>query len=122
VAILRHFLTRTRVQFAAETSCPRYFGASDDENLSAGISWFTFLLQSNEQRRVQREFARMSARESYFLGQVFQNPSSVRCPVQSAGSREALRINVLALSCRGWRPLTIAVVMSGASQGSRRSM
>jgi hypothetical protein len=45
----------------------------------------------------------MSAREPCFPGQIFQNPSSVRCSVQSAGSREALRINVLALSCCGWR-------------------
>ena len=65
---------------------------------------------------------RMSARESYFPGQIFQNPSRVRCSVHSAGSREALRTNVLTLSCCGWRPLTIAVVMSGASQGSRRSV
>jgi hypothetical protein len=40
-------LTRTRVQFAAETKCARYLGASDDENLWVGISWFTFLLQSS---------------------------------------------------------------------------
>ncbi len=51
-----------------------------------------------------------------------QNPSCVLRSAQSTGSREALRINVLALSCCGWRPLTIAVVMSGASQGSRRSV
>jgi hypothetical protein len=41
------YLTRTRVQFAAETKCARYLGASDDENLWVGISWFTFLLQSS---------------------------------------------------------------------------
>jgi hypothetical protein len=46
VAILRLFLTRTRVQFAAETKCARCLGASDDGNLSVGISWLTFLLQS----------------------------------------------------------------------------
>jgi len=46
LAILRLFLTRTQVQFAAETKCARYLGASDDENLPAGVSWFTFLLQS----------------------------------------------------------------------------
>jgi hypothetical protein len=45
VAILRLFLTRTRAQFAAETKCARYLGASDGENLSVGISWFTFLLR-----------------------------------------------------------------------------
>jgi hypothetical protein len=42
VAILRLFLARTRVQFAAETKCARYLGASDDGNLSAGISWLAF--------------------------------------------------------------------------------
>ena len=42
VAVLRLFLTRTGAQLAAETKCARYFGASDGENLSAGISWFTF--------------------------------------------------------------------------------
>jgi hypothetical protein len=49
VAILRMFLTRIRVQFAAETKCAPYLTASDDENLSGAISWFTFLLQSSEQ-------------------------------------------------------------------------
>jgi hypothetical protein len=44
VAILRLSLTRARVQFAAETKCAQYLGASDDENLWAGISWLTFLL------------------------------------------------------------------------------
>jgi hypothetical protein len=29
---------------AAETKCAGYLGQSDDENLSAGISWFTFLV------------------------------------------------------------------------------
>ena len=33
--------------------------------------------------------------------QIFQNPSSVRCSVQSAGSREALRINI-------WRCVAVA--------------
>ena len=42
------FLTRTRVQFAAETKCARCLNASDDENLSGAISWFTFWLQSSE--------------------------------------------------------------------------
>jgi hypothetical protein len=49
VAISRLFLTQTRVQFPAETKCARHLGASEDENLSAGISWFTFLLHSSEQ-------------------------------------------------------------------------
>jgi hypothetical protein len=47
--IFRLFSARTRAQLAAETKCARYLGASDGENLSAGISWFTFLLQSSEQ-------------------------------------------------------------------------
>jgi hypothetical protein len=33
-----------RVQFAAETKCARYLGASDEGNLSAGISWLTFFV------------------------------------------------------------------------------
>jgi hypothetical protein len=45
----------------------------------------------------------VSARELSLPRPIFQNPSSVRCSVQSVGSREALRINVLALSCCGWR-------------------
>ena len=48
-----------------------------------------------------------------------RNPSCVRCSCQSAGSRDARRINVMALSCCGCRPLTIAAVISGASQGRR---
>ena len=46
----RHFApSRARVQFAAETKWAQYLGASDDENLSAGISWLTFLFQLTEQ-------------------------------------------------------------------------
>jgi hypothetical protein len=39
-----HTVTRTRAQLAAETKCARYLGASDGENLSADISWFTFFV------------------------------------------------------------------------------
>jgi hypothetical protein len=49
VAILRLFLTRTRVRFAADTKWARYLGASDDGILSTGISWLTFLLHSQAQ-------------------------------------------------------------------------
>jgi hypothetical protein len=100
----RHFapgLDAHASPICAETKCARYLGASDDGNLSVGISWLTFLLQSSEQRRVQRDILRMIARESYFPRLIFQNPSRVRCSVQSVGRREALRINVLALSCCG---------------------
>ena len=53
VAIWRVFFTLTRIQFAAETNCARYLGHRAHENLCGAISWFTFLLQSSEQRRVR---------------------------------------------------------------------
>jgi hypothetical protein len=49
IAILRILSTRRRVQFAAETKCAHCLTASDDENLSGAISWFTFLIHSSEQ-------------------------------------------------------------------------
>jgi hypothetical protein len=49
-----------------------------------------------------------------------QKPRSFRCSAQPAGSRGVRRINVWAVSCGGFRPLMMAVVMSGASQGRRR--
>ena len=39
---------------------------------------------------------------------------------QPAGSRGVRRINVRAVSCGGFRPFMMAVVMSGARQGRRR--
>jgi hypothetical protein len=42
--------------------------------------------------------------------------SESRCSVQPAGSGGVRRINVWAVSCGGFRPLMMAVVMSGASQ------
>jgi hypothetical protein len=52
--------------------------------------------------------------------QKLSKPRSFRCSAQPAGSRGVRRINVWAVSCGGFRPLTMAVVMSGASQGRRR--
>ena len=49
-----------------------------------------------------------------------ENPSSLRCSTQSMGRRGRRRMSDLAVSWRGWRPVRIAVVMSGASQGRRR--
>ena len=51
-----------------------------------------------------------------------RKPSSVRCSDQSAGSRDACRINFMALGCGGCRSLTMAAVMSGASQGRRSKL
>ena len=50
----------------------------------------------------------------------YRKPSSLRCSAQSIGSRAVSRINFMALSCGGCRPLTTATVMSGASQARRR--
>ena len=52
----------------------------------------------------------------------FLNPSCVLCSAQLVGSRDARRIKVMALSCCGCRPFTMAVVMSGASQGRRKRL
>ena len=43
-----------------------------------------------------------------------RKPRSFRCSAQPAGSRGVRRINVWAVSCSGFRPLTMAVVMSPA--------
>jgi len=46
---LAHISNPYASPIAAETKCTRHLSASDDENLSVGISWLTFLLQSSEQ-------------------------------------------------------------------------
>jgi hypothetical protein len=106
-AIGGHFLRAA----CRRDKCARSLGARDDENLSGGTSWLTFLLLSSAPRRGKE--CGTEQRVQIFLAarQLFQNPNSVRCSAQSAGSREALRIKLLALSWCGWRPLTIAVVM-----------
>lgn len=70
---------------------------------NSGISWFTFCAGE------RAAFA-------------YRKPNSDRCSAQSAGKRDARRINVIALRCCGCRPLRIAVVMSGANHGRRRSV
>jgi len=98
--------------------CTRDFGRGRYENLSGAISWLTFFAgRAAHVRRSQRDWRRELA-ESTICSQ--QKPRSFRCSAQSVGSRGVRRINVLAVSCGGFRPLTMAVVMSGASQGRRR--
>jgi hypothetical protein len=46
-------------------------------------------------------------------------PSNFYCCAQSIGSCGVSRINFLAVSCGGFLPLMMAVMMSGASEGSR---
>jgi hypothetical protein len=48
-----------------------------------------------------------------------RKPSNARCSAQSLGSCAVSRFNFFALSCGGCLPLTIAVVISGASFGCR---
>ena len=98
--------------------CTREFGRGRYENLSGAISWLTFSAGgAAEVRRSRRDWRRELA-ESTICSQ--QKPRSFRCSAQPAGSRGVRRINVWALSCGGFRPLMMAVVMSGASQGRRR--
>jgi len=84
------------------------------ENLSGGISWFTFYRALGDRLRV-----RAPSNPRLFA---YRKPSSVRCSTQSTGNRDAPRINVIALRCCGCRPLMIAVVMSGANHRRRNSV
>jgi hypothetical protein len=94
----------------------RDFGRGRCENLSGAISWLTF--SRAEQPTSGRSVWRRKLAESTLCSQ--RKPRSFRCSAQPAGSRGVRRINVLAVSCGGFRPLMMAVVMSGASQGRRR--
>src|ERR1700736_4337105 len=117
----REFAGVTGLVFKAirgRDGCTRDFGRGRYENLSGAISWLTFFAgRAAHVRRSQRDWRRELA-ESTIRSQ--QKPRSFRCSAQSVGSRGVRRINVLAVSCGGFRPLTMAVVMSGASQGRRR--
>ena len=117
----REFAGVTGLVFKAirgRDGCTRDFGRGRYENLSGAISWLTFFAgRAAHVRRSQRDWRRELA-ESTICSQ--QKPRSFRCSAQSVGSRGVRRINVLAVSCGGFRPLTMAVVMSGASQGRRR--
>jgi hypothetical protein len=76
----------------------------------------------NAHRNVQTDWPAWERRrelaESTVCSQ--RKPRSFRCSDQPAGSRGVRRINVWAVSCDGFRPLMMAVVMSDASQGRRR--
>ena len=117
----REFAGVTGLVFKAirgRDGCTRDFGRGRYENLSGAISWLTFFAgRAAHVRRSQRDWRRELA-ESTICSQ--RKPRSFRCSAQSVGSRGVRRINVLAVSCGGFRPLTMAVVMSGASQGRRR--
>ena len=102
----------------AETVARANFGRGGYENLSGAISWLTFFAGGSADVRRSRSDWRRELAESTICSQ--QKPRSFRCSAQSVGSRGVRRINVLAVSCGGFRPLTMAVVMSGASQGRRR--
>jgi hypothetical protein len=52
---------------------------------------------------------------------VYWKPSSFRCSLQSTGIWSVTRINFLAVSLGGFLPLIMAVMMSGASEGRRKT-
>ena len=115
-ASLRRFLRLVRASINVRDSLWRLIACFARGYLSAAISWLTFscakpaLLSQNASTCIAvRERKACSHR----------NPSSARCSVHSAGRCAVKRINFLALSCGGCQPLTIEVVMSGASQRSR---
>src|SRR6202022_53684 len=95
--------------------CTRDFGRGRYENLSGAISWLTFFAGGAADVRRSRSDWRRELAESRICSQ--RKPRSFRCSAQPAGSRGVRRINVWAVSCAGFRPLMMAVVMSGASQG-----
>jgi hypothetical protein len=103
---------RGRDGFTRDFGCGRY------ENLSGAISWLTFFAGGAADVRRSRSDWRRELAESTICSQ--RKPRSFRCSAQPAGSRGVRRTNVWAVSCGGFRPLMIAVVMSGASQGRRR--
>ena len=117
----REFAGVTGLVFKAirgRDGCTRDFGRGRYENLSGAISWLTFLAGGAADVRRSRSDWRRELAESTICSQ--RKPRSFRCSAQPAGSRGVRRINVWAVSCGGFRPLMMAVVMSGASQGRRR--
>jgi hypothetical protein len=50
-----------------------------------------------------------------------RKPRSFRCSAHPAGSRGVRRINVWAVSCGGFRPLMMAVVMSASEKAKADS-
>src|SRR5450759_4552987 len=97
---------RGRDGFTRDFGCGRY------ENLSGAISWLTFFAGGAADVRRSRSDWRRELAESTICSQ--RKPSSFRCSAQPAGSRGVRRINVWAVSCGGFRPLMMAVVMSGS--------
>jgi hypothetical protein len=91
------------------------------ENLSGAISWLTFSraeqLTRGELRGTEprRQGGRAKLQDGGWAICFQRKPRSFRCSAQSTGSRGVKRINVWAVSCGGFRPLMMAVVMSGAS-------
>ena len=79
------------------------FGRGRYENLSGAISWLTFLAGGAADVRRCRSDWRRELAESTICFQ--RKPRSFRCSAQSVGSRGVRRINVLAVSCGGFRPL-----------------
>jgi hypothetical protein len=117
----REFAGVTGLAFEAicgRDGCTRDFGRSRYENLSGAISWLTFFAGGAADVRRCRSDWRRELAESTICSQ--RKPRSCRCSAQPTGSRGVRRINVLAVSCGGFRPLMMAVVMSGASQGRRK--
>src|ERR1700730_16393024 len=96
----------------------RDFGRSGHENPSGAISWLTFFAGGAADVRRSRRDRRRELAESTICSQ--RKPRSLRCSAQSTGSLGVRRINVWAVSCGGFRPLMMAVVISGASQGRRK--
>src|ERR1700719_4428920 len=117
----REFAGVTGLVFKAirgRDGCTRDFGGGRHANLSGAISWLTFFAGgAADVRRCGSDWRRELA-ESTICSQ--RKPRSFRCSAQPAGSRGVRRINVLAVSCGGFRPLMMGVVISGASQGRRR--
>ena len=96
----------------------RDFGRGRDENLSDVISWFTFFAA---EQLTSGEAKAIGGGNCAEIGDSFSvEAEELSLFAQSAGSRGVRRINVWAESCGGLRPLMMAVVMSGASQGRRR--
>ena len=117
---LAGFLRVVRDSICDGDACACDFGCERREYLYGAISWLTLLMRyaADIERDGDRDCAFQYA-EPTICSQ--RKPSSLRCSAQSTGRCADRRINLLAVSCGGLRPFTMAAVMSGASQGSLKT-
>ena len=97
-------------------------GRSRQESLLSGFQGSSLRVVRLEKDRTIAHSVERARGERPNPTHVYWKPSSFRCSLQSTGIWSVSRINFLAVSWGGFLPLTMAVMMSGASEGSRKRL